>query len=235
MPITETIMSPAQQSAVGRLVQKYISEGRTPEEARRMVCRAAARAISRERQTRAGLEGYISGQADYTLTDQVQKKAILIQSEISGIGKEEWDRALQSPALQAAGWTPWQNYNYDAMMSFWLANVKSILVLPSKVPTIEQVREVDRLAAGSERLVATVKQNVSAEAAARAEADRREFESMLKGTLKSPGSEGWKTFQAELADRASRLVSGGVGLATIAAIVAGILGIGLVASKAFGK
>jgi hypothetical protein len=235
------VLNPGQLTAVSALVKRFVSEGYTPEQARKMVCRAAARTIGKpgvrahgqwgrrphgqKRRLGGGLSGAVSSQADYNRLDQVQKRAILLQSEISGIGKEEWDRALDAPAVIAAGWAPKSNYTYDNMMSFWLNNVKSIITTASRPATVEQVNEVDRLAAGSEKLLALVKQNVSSEAAAAAEADRAKAASMMQGKMMSPGSEGWKTFQSELEARAKSLVSGGMGIVTMAVIAAGIIGV----------
>lgn len=169
------------------------------------------------------LAGPISTQADYNLVSKVQKQAILIQSEISGIGKEMWNW-VKDTYFDQEGWTPADNYSYDNMMSFWLANVKSIIVLPSKKPTIEQVREVERLAGGSEKLIALVKRYIPPEDRARGESDRAQSEAMLgKSGLVSPGSAAWTTFQNELSSRASSMFSTGLGVATVAAIGAGLL------------
>lgn len=171
------------------------------------------------------LSGVVSSASDYALLDKVQKRAVFIQSEISGIGKDEWDAALNTSSLVAAGWVPKENYSYDAMMSFWLGNIKSIITTDRNPATTEQVNEVDRLAGGTENLIALVKQNVSGAAVAKAEFDRAETEALLsKSKLLSPGDEGWKEFQTQLEDRAKSLAGAALPLGVIALIAA--LGIG---------
>lgn len=247
------MISAGQLSHVNEWVRRLIARGYTPWRARRIASQAVARVfrrwpnmargplpvmrgrwgqVIRRRGLDGGLEGAVSSQADYNLLDQVQKKAVYLQSEISGIGKEEWDRALDSSAVVAAGWVPKSSYSYDAMMAFWLGNLKSIITTDKNPATMEQIAEVNRLWGGSQKLLDLVKANVSSEAAAKAVSDRAQTEAMLsKSKMLSPGDEGYKAFQEELEARAKSLVGGGVGIVTIAAIIAGILGVGIVASK----
>lgn len=170
----------------------------------------------------SGLAGTISSQSDYNLLNAAQVRCNAIMAEISGIGKDEWD-AIMNEEFEAEGWSPATNYSYDNMMAFWLNNIKSIIVTASKKPTLEAINEVNRLATGTDKLIALVKSHASPAAAAQGAADRAQVEAALsKGGLKSPGAVGWDTFQKEVVDRAQSLVSSGIGITTIAAIALGL-------------
>ncbi len=172
----------------------------------------------------AGLSGAISSQADYNLLSKVQVRANAIMAEISGIGKDEWD-AIKNEEFESEGWSPADNYSYDNMMAFWLNNIKSIILTPSKKPTVEQINEVNRLAGGTENLIALVKSHATPAAVQKGEADRAQTTAMLsEGGYKSPSAVGWDTFQKEVEKKASSLVTSGIGVTTIAAIAAGLLG-----------
>jgi hypothetical protein len=188
-------------------------------------CGTGTKSVKYERGV-SGLEGPISSKADYDLLSKAQVRANAIMAEISGIGKDEWD-AIKNEEFEAEGWSPADNYSYDNMMRFWLNNVKSIILTPSKKPTTEQINEVNRLAGGTDKLIALVKSHASPAAVRQGEADRNAtVQGLSKGGYKSPEAVGWDTFQKEIENRASSLVSSGLGLTTIAAIAAGLLGAG---------
>lgn len=169
-----------------------------------------------------GLGGVISSQADYNLLSKAQVRCNTIMAEISGIGKDEWD-AIKNEEFEAAEWSPADNYSYDNMMGFWLNNMKSIIHTAKHPVTVEQINEVNRLATGTDKLIALVKAHASPSAVAQGEADKAQTAAMLsKSALVSPGSAGWDTFQKEIEDRASKLTSSGMGIATIAAIAFGL-------------
>ncbi|MGH8897024.1 MAG: hypothetical protein ACRDZ4_08395 [Egibacteraceae bacterium] len=171
----------------------------------------------------SGLSGEVSSQGDYDFLAKVQVRANAILAEISGIGKIEWDQ-VKDGIFEESGWTPPENYGYENMMAFWVKNAKSIFMTPKKKPTVEQIKEVERLAGGTENLIALVKRFISPEARAKGEADRAATEQALsKGGYKSPEAVGWDTFQSEVESRAGKLLTGGIGIATIGLIAAGLL------------
>jgi hypothetical protein len=169
-----------------------------------------------------GLGGNVSSQADYNLLSKAQIRCNTIMAEISGIGKDEWD-AIKNEEFEAAQWSPAENYSYDNMMGFWQNNMKSLILTKSHPVTVEQINEVNRLATGTDGLIALVKSHASPAAVAQGEADKAQTAAMLsKSGLVSPGSAGWDTFQKEVVDRAASLTSSGMGIATIAAIAFGL-------------
>jgi len=173
-----------------------------------------------------GLGGIVSSQADYNLLSKAQVRCNAIMAEISGIGKDEWD-AIKLMHFEAEDWSPADNYGYDNIMGFWLNNMKSIVMTKNHPVTVEQVNEVNRLATGTDKLIALVKSHASPAAVAQGERDKAQTTAMLsKSALVSPGSASWETFQKEVSDRASSLVSSGVGITTMVAIGAGILAVG---------
>ena len=174
----------------------------------------------------SGLGGVVSSQADYNLLSKAQIRCNAIMAEISGIGKDEWD-AVKNEEFEAAQWSPADNYSYDNMMAFWVGNMKSLILTKNHPVTVEQINEVNRLATGTENLIALVKSHASPAAVAQGESDKAQTTAMLaKSALVAPGSAAWDTFQQEVTKRAEGLVSTGIGLTTIAAIGAGLLAAG---------
>jgi hypothetical protein len=172
----------------------------------------------------SGLAGAVSSQADYSALSAAQVRANAIMAQISGIGKDEWD-AIKDEEFEAAEWSPADNYSYDNMMAFWLNNMKSLITTAKKPVMVEQINEVNRLATGTEKLIALVMSHASPGAAAQGEADKNAtVQALSKSVMVSPGSVGWDTFQQEVTKRAESLVSSGIGVTTIAAIAAGLLG-----------
>jgi len=169
------------------------------------------------------LSGTVSSSAEFAETSRVQNHAIAIQAAISGIGKEWWNWA-KDEMFEGAGWKPKDNFSYDNMMAFWLGNVKAILVYPSKRPTIEQVREVERLAQGTDKLLALVMGYIPSDAAAQGASDRAKQEQALaKSTLKSPEEAASAAFKEEFVAGAKGLLGTGIGVTTVAAIAAGLM------------
>lgn len=172
----------------------------------------------------SGLAGAVSSQADYSALSAAQVRANAIMAQISGIGKDEWD-AVKNEEFEAADWSPADNYSYDNMMAFWLNNMKSLITTAKKPVMMEQVAEVNRLAVGTEKLIALVMSRATPAAAAQGEADKNAtIQALSKSAMVSPGDAGWDTFQKEVTKRAESLVSSGIGVTTIAAIAAGLLG-----------
>lgn len=172
----------------------------------------------------SGLAGAVSSQADYNALSAAQVRANAILAQISGIGKDEWD-AVKNEKFEAEQWSPADTYSYDNMMAFWVGNMKSLITTSKKPVMMEQVAEVNRLAGGTEKLIALVMAHASPAAAAQGEADKNAtVKALSKSGMVSPGSAGWDTFQQEVTKRAESLVSSGLGVTTIAAIAAGLLG-----------
>lgn len=169
-----------------------------------------------------GLGGTISSQADFNLLSKAQVRVNGIMAEISGIGKDEWD-AIKNEEFESAQWSPADNYSYDNMMGFWLNNMKSLIHTAKHPVTVEQINEVNRLATGTEGLIALVKSHATPAAVAQGEADKASTVAALsKSGLVSPGSAGWDQFQKDVTDKAASLTSSGMGIATIAAIAFGL-------------
>jgi len=207
-----------------------VARGVPPSQAHCMVIRAVLRVKHRGvRQGpygSAGLGQYVTSTAEFNLLNKVQNHAIALQAEISGIGAMAWDSAIveNSAAFERAGWKPYEDYFHDKMMTFWLANIKSILVTPGQRPTVAQVNEVERSAGGTEKLIALVKSFIPAAAKVEGEQFRAQTEKGLeKSRLESPEVAASAAFKEELIAGAKGLL--GVGTAiTISAIALLLLG-----------
>ena len=180
-----------------------------------------------------GFGGIVSTTADFARLNAAQNHAIAVQAEISGIGKDAWDSEIleQADSVERGGWSPADNYTYDKMMAFWLAQTQRLLVYGTawleKRPSNEDVAEVERFAAGTDKLIALVKGFLPTETRAQAESDRRSAEVALSGSpMKSPDDEGAAAFKEEVLKRANSLASGGLGVVATAAAVLAAAAIG---------
>ncbi|MGH9389849.1 MAG: hypothetical protein ACRD1Z_09550 [Vicinamibacteria bacterium] len=227
-------LTASELSSIQHAVQVLVQRGVPNAEARKIAIRVFFRmkGASASGLQEHGLGGIVSSTADFKRLSDVQNRAIAIQSEISGIGKDAWDSEIlmQADSIERAGWSPASNFDYDKMMAFWLAQTKRLLVYGGAWvehrPSNEDVADVDRLAGGTDRLIALVKSFIPPEAKAKAESDRAETErSLAKVVLQSPDDVAAATFKEEVLKRANTLFSGGIGILTIAAAAALALGL----------
>lgn len=160
------------------------------------------------------------GQSYYTLLDTVQNRVIGIQAEMSQIGKDAWDNALWSNLgeVSNAGWEPVENYLFDPMMSWWKDNYKKLVRTPTVEPTEATINEVNRLAGGTDKLIAFVKGLLPKEVADAATAYRQEaIDKVDNYKLTSPGD----TARQIVIDEINKKIGGGITqIVLIAAIVA---------------
>lgn len=159
-------------------------------------------------------------QSYYTLLNTVQNRVIGIQAEMAQIGKDAWDNALWSNLSEVsnAGWDPVENYLFDPMMAWWNGNYKKLERSPSVEPEEATINEVNRLAGGTDKLIAFVKGLLPKEVADAATAYRKEaIDKVDNYSLTSPGD----TARKIVIDEINKKIGGGMTqLVIIAAIVA---------------
>lgn len=192
MPYMKVIRRPAAQAVQG-VVNDLVISGRSRPRAVRIATMAFNRVRSyapsnlwtgwiRPGGSLAGMGQSIwdiatgKGQSYYDLLDRVQNRAIGIQAEMAQIGEEAWDNALWSNTgeVSSAGWDPIENYLFAPMLAWWKENYKKIARSTSFEPTEAAINEVDRLAAGTDKLLVFVKSLLPKEVADAATAYRKE-------------------------------------------------------------
>lgn len=245
-------LSDAELSAVKTGIAALVAKGVPADEARRQAVRAL---LSVKRKGRghayglhrrmaegglSGLSGLVVSTQDFNKLNAAQNHAIAIQSEISGIGQDVWDSAIDSygDAVASAGWSPASDYSFEKMMAFWLAQTKRLLVYGDAWvehrPTTEDVSEVENFAQGTDRLIALIRNYIPSDAADAGAADRAETEAALAhSALKSPDDAAAAAFKEELLKRANALASG-IGTTTILGIAAAValaIGLGFMGSR----
>lgn len=231
------VVSPADASYLADEIRRLIARGIPAGRARAVVVRAFARARAkrpRRNLSGAGMGDVLGpGQAYYNKLTQAQNRSVAIQAEIAGIGKDAWNAAMQgSPStFTTQGWAPISDYDYDRMMSFWLAQTKRLLTTASKVPLEADINDVNFLAGGTEKMIGLVKGLVPAAVAQAAEADRRDVERQLAeaGPLQSPGDTFRNTIVTDLSEKFSK----GINFGIVGAVAAAAIALGLYA--AFGR
>lgn len=161
-------------------------------------------------------------QSFYNALSAAENHAVAIQAEISGIGKDAWDAALQTSRLAEAGWVPFDTYSYDAMMKFWLENTRRLNVKRTPRPEQADINEVNKLATGTEKLIALIKEMVPAADRAKGEADRVETQKILAGIgpMTSPSDVGKQSLKEDLVKGASGLLGAGLLTTAVAAVIA---------------
>jgi hypothetical protein len=180
----------------------------------------------------------VSTAADFAKLNAAQNHAIAVQAEISSIGKDAWNSEIleQTDTFESAGWSPASDYDYDHMMSFWLAQSKRLLVHGSEWleygPTPADVAEIESFAKGSDRLIQLLKTFLPPSTASQAASDRAAIEAQLsKVQVKSPSDEASKAFKEELQKRVNNLADSG--LKTVAT-AAGVIAVAAIGAKAIG-
>lgn len=141
------------------------------------------------------------GQAYYTRLDSVQNRVIGIQAEMSEIGKDAWDSALWSNLsdVSNAGYDPVDNYLFDPMMEWWKGNYKQLLKSANVEPSEATITEVERLAGGTDKLIAFVKRFLPQAVADAATAYRKEaIDKVDNYRLTSPTDVAYREIEKEI-------------------------------------
>jgi hypothetical protein len=234
MPYMKTIRRPAAHAVQG-VVNDLIISGRSRPHALRIATLAFNRVRSyapsnlwtgwiRPGGSLAGMGQGIEvlagkSQSYYDLLDGVQNRVIGLQAEMAQIGQEAWDNALWSNTgeVASAGYEPIDNYLFSPMMSWWGGNYKKLIITPSVEPTEATINEVNRLAAGTDKLIAFVKTLLPREVADAATAYRKEaIDKVDNYKLTSPGDVARKVVMDEIKDK----LGGGMTTIIIVAIAA---------------
>lgn len=162
------------------------------------------------------------GQEYYSHLSNAQHRAVAIQSEIAAIGKDAWNGVQQQHPTDftSQGWSPISDYDYDHMMSFWLAQAKRLITTASKIPSQADINDVIYLSGGTQKMINIVKGYLPDEVVGQVEAERAETEEKLgQMKLKSPADAAMNTFMDDIK---GKFAIGGIGIAIAGTVAAGI-------------
>ena len=143
-------------------------------------------------------------QSWYDRIDRLQKALAVRMAEVQAIGTSMWN------AVRAAYFTETQGpdvdfWSFDQMVSQINANLKTLILTKSHVPTDDQIAVVESFDQQYGRYVDYVKQMLP-ELAAKVSSDAEDVRNALsKGSLRSPGEVGREAFWDELSRRAKLL------------------------------
>lgn len=143
-------------------------------------------------------------QSWYDRIDRLQIALAVRMSEIQAVGAQAWDavRAAYFATTQGPDVDFW---SFGQMVDQIRANLKTLILTKSHVPTDDQIRVVESFDQQYGRYVDYVKQMLP-ELAAKVSSDAAEVRNALsRGSLRSPGEVGREAFWDELARRAKLL------------------------------
>lgn len=152
-------------------------------------------------------------QSWYDRIDRLQKALAVRMAEIQAIGSSAWD-AVRSAYFSETQGPDIDFWSFGQMVDQIDANLKTLILTKSHVPTDDQIGVVEAFEKQYGRYVDYVK-GILPEVRGKVEADSAAVRSALsQGSMRSPTEAGQEEFWKELARRA-KLLGAGVGAAVL--------------------